>query len=262
MFGLFKSRRDVRPALEGPPSLGENRRVYAIGDIHGRVDLLERLIDKIAADDWHRREVESTTLVLLGDYVDRGPASREVIDFVLRLREKWPDMACLMGNHEQVFLMALTGDEQAVKFFIKPGIGGRETLMSYGATETQFDDMTPKELRDWMVGAVPGTHKLFLSELQQQLVIGDYAFVHAGIAPGVPMAQQETTDLLWIRSGFLDHEAPHPYMIVHGHTVTDGVEQRPNRIGIDTGAYLTGQLTAIGLEGTDQWFLSTGPAQK
>lgn len=256
MLGLFRSRRG-RPALQGPPSLGPGRRAYAIGDIHGRLDLLEKLIDKIAADDWKRPHVEDTAIIMLGDYVDRGPHSAQVIDFILAFKERWPNISCLMGNHEQVFLMALSGDEAAVKFFTKPGVGGRETLMSYGASEALVDSSDMRELYNWMVEMVPQRHKDFLASLETQILIGDYAFVHAGIAPGVPMAEQEAADLLWIRDGFLNHEDMHPHMVVHGHTIRENVERMPNRIGIDTGAYLSDRLTAIGLEGIDQWFLST-----
>ena len=257
MLGLFRSKKE-RPPLDGPPSVGENRRVYAVGDIHGRVDLLMDLMETVGRDDWRRKHKGDTSLVLLGDYVDRGPHSREVIDFILKLRDQWTDMTCLMGNHEQVFLMALSGDEQAIRFFIKPGVGGRETLMSYGITEEQLDTLEASGLWEQMTAAVPQEHKDFLAELNSQVIIGDYAFVHAGIQPGVPMAEQEETDLYWIRDPFLNFEAAHPYMIVHGHSIREDVEQRSNRIGIDTGAYATGRLTAVGLEGTECWFLETG----
>jgi serine/threonine protein phosphatase 1 len=256
MFGWFKSRNE-RPALSWPPTVGDGRRVYAIGDIHGRYDLLLALMEKIGSDDWQRGRRNETKIIFLGDYVDRGPQSRQVIDFILRLREKWPDMQCLMGNHEQVFQMAINGDESAVKFLLRPGVGGRETLMSYGLSERRLDLMDSKALTEWIVTGVPEAHKAFIASLDQRIVVEDYAFVHAGIAPGVPLAEQETADLYWIRDGFLDHEEPHPYMVIHGHTVTPQVDARPNRIGIDTGAYETGKLTAIGLEGTEQWFLST-----
>ncbi len=244
--------------LAGPPSVGADRRVYAIGDVHGRVDLLMELLDRIGGDDWRRKQRDDTTLVLLGDYIDRGPNSREVIDFIIKLREQWPSVTCLMGNHEQVFQMAIQGDEQAVRFFTRQGVGGRETLMSYGARADELDRMSATELWEWIDQAVPQAHKDFLASLNSMAIIGDYAFVHAGIQPGVPMEEQEETDLYWIRDTFLEDEAPHPYMIVHGHSIRESVERRSNRIGIDTGAYATGRLTAIGLEGTDCWFLSTG----
>ena len=261
MLDLFRSKKE-RPPLEGPPSIGDNRRVYAIGDIHGRIDLLLELTEAIGRDDWRRKPREEIHLVLLGDYVDRGPNSREVIDFILKLRAQWPNLTCLMGNHEQVFLMALNGDEQAVRFFLRDGVGGRQTLMSYGATEEQLDTLEPMALWEWIAQAVPQDHKDFLASLVSQAIIGDYAFVHAGIQPGVPMAEQEETDLYWIRDPFLNCEDAHPYMIVHGHSIREDVEQRANRIGIDTGAYASGRLTAVGLEGTESWFLSTGEAEQ
>jgi serine/threonine protein phosphatase 1 len=257
MFQLLRPKRE-RQMLAGPPSVGEGRRVYAVGDIHGRYDLLTELLEKIGRDDWRRKPREDTSLVLLGDYVDRGPQSREVIEFILKLREQWTDMTCLMGNHEQVFQMAINGDEAAVRFFLRDGVGGRETLMSYGITREQIDGLVPGELWDLIDKAVPQSHRDFLASLNSQAIIGDYAFVHAGIQPGVPLEQQEETDLYWIRDTFLDFEEPHSHMIVHGHSIREEVEMRTNRIGIDTGAYATGRLTAIGLEGTECWFLSTG----
>jgi serine/threonine protein phosphatase 1 len=257
MLEMLRSKRD-RQMLVGPPSVGAERRVYAIGDIHGRLDLLVELVNMIGSDDWRRRQREETSLVFLGDYVDRGPQSREVIDFIIKLREQWPDVTCLMGNHEQVFLMAINGDEQAIRFFIRDGVGGRQTLMSYGITEEQINTLDPAALWDLIDRAVPQEHKDFLASLNSQAIVGDYAFVHAGIQPGVPMEDQEETDLFWIRDAFLDFDEPHQYMIVHGHSIREDVEMRINRIGIDTGAYATGRLTAVGLEGTECWFLNTG----
>ena len=255
MFGLFKTKSKPE-LLTHPPDLGEGRRVYAIGDIHGRLDLLVDLIDMIAADDHSRGPTGSTQLVFLGDYVDRGPDSAGVIDYVLQLRNWWPNITCLRGNHEEVFAMAAQGDESALRFLTR--IGGRETLLSYGATEADLDNMTLGELRDWLTTAVPQAHRDFLEELEDKTIIGNYAFVHAGIRPEIPLEEQEEKDLRWIRDEFLFYDDPHDYFVVHGHSITETVEQRPNRMGIDTGAYNSGVLTAAGLEGTEQWFLSTG----
>lgn len=257
MFQFFRSKRE-RDTLAGPPSLGENRRVYAIGDVHGRLDLLDELIERIADDDSLRPNVATTSLIFLGDYVDRGPSSRQVIDYVLRLQQYWPDVKCLMGNHEQVFAMALNGDEQALRFFTRDGVGGRETLLSYGASVDQLETMTLGELRDWLGAAVPQAHRDFLASLRDRMVIGDYAFVHAGVRPGIPIEAQDPSDLFWIRDEFLCWEEPHSHMVVHGHSISEHVQLCENRIGIDTGAFATGRLTAVGLEGTEQWFLSTG----
>jgi serine/threonine protein phosphatase 1 len=254
MFGLFRSK-SAPDLLIDPPDLGEDRRVYAIGDIHGRLDLLTQLIDKIADDDLARGPVGTTQLIMLGDFVDRGPDSAGVLDFVIRLSEWWPAITCLQGNHEEVFLLAARGDESALRFMTR--IGGRETLISYGATEADLDAMTLGELRDWLMKAVPERHLQFIEAMKEKLIIGNYAFVHAGIRPQIPMADQEARDLRWIRDEFLTFEEPHQYYVVHGHSISSGVEQKGNRMGIDTGAYATGVLTAVGLEGTEQWFLST-----
>lgn len=254
MLRLFRPKAE-RHVLVDPPSLGEGRRAYAIGDIHGRLDLLKRLIDKIADDDLARGPAGKTELILLGDFVDRGPESAGVIDFVMQLRDWWPDVHCLQGNHEEVFLMAARGDESALRFMTR--IGGRETMLSYGATEDDLDTMTLGQLRDWLMSSVPEAHLQFIEKMEEKVLIGNYAFVHAGIRPNVAMDKQEARDLRWIRDEFLTCEEPHDYFVVHGHSITSGVEQKGNRMGIDTGAYATGVLTAVGLEGTDQWFLGT-----
>ncbi len=254
MFGLFRSKTE-REVLVDPPDLGPGLRVYAVGDVHGRLDLLKLLIDKIADDDLARGPAGKTQLILLGDFVDRGPESAGVIDFVMQLRDWWPDVTCLQGNHEEVFLMAARGDESALRFMTR--IGGRETLLSYGATESDLDNMTLGQLRDWLMASVPEAHLQFIESMQDRVLIGNYAFVHAGIRPQIPMGEQEGRDLRWIREEFLTCEEPHDYFVIHGHSITAGVEQRGNRMGIDTGAYATGVLTAVGLEGTEQWFLGT-----
>lgn len=258
MFHLFRSKSAPNRLTE-PPELGDERRVYAIGDVHGRLDLLMELIDRIAEDDLARGPASTTELVMLGDFVDRGPDSAGVLDYILRLREWWPDVRCLQGNHEEVFLMAARGDESALRFMTR--IGGRETLLSYGASEDDLDRMTLGQLRDWLVEAVPEEHLAFIESMTDRVLIGNYAFVHAGVRPQVPMDEQESRDLRWIRDEFLSCDNPHDYFVIHGHSISPSVEERPNRIGIDTGAYASGILTAIGLEGRDRWFLSTSNAQ-
>jgi serine/threonine protein phosphatase 1 len=165
------------PAPMGPPDIGPDRRVYAVGDVHGRLDLLRDIIDRIAADDWARGPIGSTDLILLGDYIDRGPQSAQVIDFIIRLQRWWPNLQCLMGNHEEVFSLAARGDESALRFLTR--IGGRETILSYGATEEDLERMTLGELRDWLTAHVPDEHLDFIDSLEEKVVFGDYAFVHA-----------------------------------------------------------------------------------
>ncbi len=256
MLRFFRSSAQATDATTArfPPSIGPNRRAYAIGDVHGRLDLLRDLIDKIAADDWSRGQIASTDLILLGDYVDRGPQSAQVIDFIVRLSRWWPNLHCLMGNHEEVFLLATQGDEGALRFLTR--IGGRETILSYGISEEELTGMTFGQLRDWLIETVPAEHVDFLSGLHERIVFEDYAFVHAGIRPGVTMEKQEAKDLRWIRDEFLESEVRHDHFIIHGHSISEEVEIQSNRIGIDTGAYASGRLTAIGLEGTERWFLT------
>lgn len=244
------------PSMEmPPPNIGEGVRAYAIGDIHGRADLLDELLTLIARDDslrppTHRR------LVLLGDLVDRGPASRQVVERVMALVGSYGDICCLKGNHEEVFAMAAQGNARAVPLFRR--IGGIQTLASYGLDEMIGDMMRDDDIADWMLNHVPRDHVDFVDALPDSIEIGDYLFVHAGIRPRVPIAEQQAQDMRWIRHEFLDHAAPHPRMIVHGHSITEDVDERDNRIGIDTGAFFSGRLTAIGLEGAERWFLQTG----
>lgn len=243
-------RRSATPA----PSVPAGVRLYAIGDVHGRLDLLDRLLDLIDAD--HRaRAPAAPQLVLLGDLIDRGPASRQVIDRVMQLSRELASLKLVMGNHEEVFLGALEGDAQAFHLFRR--IGGRETMLSYGITAGDIDRLEDAALMALLADRVPTAHADFLRGFDDIVIAGDYAFVHAGIAPGRSLDAQRPADLRWIRDRFLGHGGPHPKIIVHGHSVRDSVEERGNRIGIDTGAYASGRLTAIGLEGTERWFLST-----
>lgn len=232
----------------------DGERVYAIGDVHGRSDLLDMLLSTIDADD-AARGAARTTLVFLGDLVDRGPDSAGVVDRLLRLSRSRANVRFLLGNHEEVFLRAVRGDRKALRFLLK--FGGRETVLSYGVSEDQYRDSDFDELAAMIATKVPEEHVAFLSGFEDIIEIGDYAFVHAGVRPGVPLAEQSVSDLRWIRGDFLDCRESLGKMVVHGHTISNDADICANRIGIDTGAYLTGRLTAIGLEGTDRWFLTT-----
>jgi serine/threonine protein phosphatase 1 len=160
----------------------------------------------------------------------------------------------LLGNHDEVFLKAATGDVKAMRFFTK--IGGKETILSYGVTPEEYHSTDYEELTLSLVRQVPEDHKAFLESFENYVEIGDYLFVHAGIRPGVDLARQTLTDLRWIRREFLDHRDHHGKMVVHGHSISDSPDLRRNRIGIDTGAFASGRLTALGLEGSDYWFVS------
>lgn len=233
-------------------TIPDGERVYAVGDVHGCADQFEALLAAIDADDAARGPAD-TTLVLLGDLVDRGPDTRGVVERAMRLTAS-PRFALLKGNHEEMLLRAATGHRPSLQLFNR--YGGRETLISYGVDPAAYDEASFEELEALIVGAVPAAHRAFLDAGRPHLTIGDYLFVHAGIRPGVPLAEQVGADLRWIRDPFLGHRGPHGSMVVHGHTITAEPDVQPNRIGIDTGAYAGGLLTAIGLEGEERWFLT------
>ena len=250
---LFRS-----PEAPPPPAarVPEGRRVYAIGDVHGRLDLLDQLLAMIDADEYARGPAE-TTLVFLGDLIDRGPDSRGVVERALRIAEGDGDVRFLMGNHEEVFLAAMDGREGAMRFFVR--IGGAETLESYGFNENELFE-TSEAMQALAEARIPAEHRTFIAGFEDRIEVGDYLFVHAGIRPGVPIDEQTGGDLRWIREPFLDHAGPHDRVIVHGHTIRPEVEDKGCRIGIDTGAYHSGRLTALGLEGGRRWLLATGGA--
>lgn len=237
-----------------PCRIPDGERVYAIGDIHGCLDLLDRLLAMIDADEAQRPAAESY-LVVLGDVIDRGPDSRGVVERLMGLRGGRRETRFLKGNHEEIFLTAVAGDPRATRLLSR--VGGRETILSYGVTPDEYNELDFDELTALLGERVPPEHVAFLDGFDDWVETGDYRFVHAGIRPEVPMRDQKASDLRWIRDDFLKHRGAHDMMIVHGHNISEEVEVRPNRIGIDTGAYATGKLTAIGLEGGDRWFLST-----
>lgn len=249
---LLNLVRRTQPPAERVP---EGLRVYAVGDIHGRLDLLDALLDSIAADDRARGNGVETRYIFLGDLIDRGPDSRGVVQRLLDFSRTGANVRFLMGNHEQVFLRAMTGDRRAMRFLNR--IGGRETLLSYGITGENYHALDFDELVAIAEEKVPAEHLSFLSGFESWIELGDYLFVHAGLKPGVPLEEQDASDLCWIRDEFLDHRNSFGRIVVHGHSITEEIDVRTNRIGIDTGAFATGRLTAIGLEGDQRWFLST-----
>jgi serine/threonine protein phosphatase 1 len=257
---LFGGRsRAATTAAARRASAPPDCRLYAIGDIHGRLDLLTALHGDIQADRKARPHDGKDVVIYLGDYVDRGPYSREVIDYLLG--EPLPGFTAvhLMGNHDEAMLRFL----EDVK--IGPtwaSFGGESTLLSYGVRTTpdmigmrRFEGM-----RQQLIAKIPESHVAFLRGLELSYQAGDYLFAHAGIRPGVPLDRQEPDDLLWIRDTFLSSDADHGKVVVHGHTPTDAPQVRANRIGIDTGAFATGILTCLVLEGEERRFLATGTA--
>lgn len=244
----FLNRAKTERVVSGPPG----SRAYAIGDVHGRLDLLEELLDRIEADN-ARRGPAKTWLVLLGDLIDRGPDSAGVIERFVSNPPSWARPVYLQGNHEEFFLNVLTGKEETVASWLT--YGGYECAASYGVSQGSTLNATPAEIVERLKAAVPASHLDFLENMADSFRFGDYLFVHAGIRPGVPIAEQDRRDLRWIREGFLDCRDDHGVVVVHGHTIVDKVEQLSNRIALDTGAYRSGVLTAIGLEGAERWFI-------
>ncbi|APL94232.1 serine/threonine protein phosphatase [Sphingobium indicum] len=253
MLMPFRARKAREHAP--PPSVGGDRRVYAIGDVHGRDDLLAQLLDRIALDEAGRHPLPRL-LILLGDLVDRGPQSRQVVERAMGLARSGEEVRFLKGNHEEMFVAAARGKAQAARLFRRHG--GVETLASYGLGPEDSARMSDEAMARWMLAHVPRDHVDFLDDLPDMLPLGDYLFVHAGVRPRVALHAQIPADLRWIRGDFLNHGGRLDKMIVHGHNISADVDVRPNRIGIDTGAFRSGRLTAIGLEGDRRWFLQTG----
>ena len=226
-------------------------RVYAIGDIHGRADLLDQVFRRIDAD-LAGKPVQRAIQVLLGDYIDRGPGSREVLDLLIK-RRRSHETVCLKGNHE-----TFVGD-----FLANPSLleewrryGGLETLMSYGlAPSIKGGAAEQASLAAAFARALPAEHRELLAGLDASFACGDFFFVHAGVRPRVALARQDEHDLMWIREDFLLHEEDFEKIVVHGHTPVAEPDVRSNRINIDTGAYATGQLTCLTIEADELMFL-------
>lgn len=219
-------------------------RVYVVGDIHGRADLLSRLLTRMDIDE-AARPVQRCVTVFLGDYVDRGLQSRQVIDLLIARQRDRP-MLALRGNHDDSMLRALNDTEVALRWL---AAGGRETLHSYGvAVPVDVNRDTVHTVIASAAKQIPDSHRVFLERLRPYARIGDYAFSHAGIRPGIPLESQSLEDLTSIRQPFLDCATPHEFVIVHGHTPVHAPDFRANRINIDTGAYITGNLTCLVLE--------------
>lgn len=246
-----RSRPNHRLALASVP---EGKRIYAIGDVHGRNDLLQLLLHQILADNASLPPADCE-IIFLGDLIDRGPESAQVIDTVIQLKQRFPSVRCLMGNHEEIYLAAATGDVKSVRFFCR--IGGRETILSYNITLREYNELDIDSLAARLPSLFPQEHIDFVKSFEEQIIIGDYAFVHAGIKPGISLAEQQPKHLRWIREDFIDDDSDHEKIIVFGHTISENVVEMHNRIGIDTGAYESGKLTALVLEGSERRYLDT-----
>ncbi|WP_033920160.1 metallophosphoesterase family protein, partial [Sphingomonas sp. 37zxx] len=214
-------QRLFRKSARKQQLIPEGLRIYAIGDIHGCLDETEKLIAMIERDN-AARPAADTRLIFLGDLMDRGPDSAGVVERLRTLSLDWATPHFLMGNHEQLFLTALEGERDAMKVFARAG--GRETLLSYGMSSEQFAEASWDELEEQARALVPEAHRSFVAGFETMLVFGDYVFVHAGIRPDVPIEEQRTADLFWIREPFLSHRGSLSHVVVHGHTVTEAVD--------------------------------------
>lgn len=247
---MFARSRSGRGEPRGP----KGRRAYVVGDVHGRLDLLERLLADIH-HDLEKGRPDQVLLVFLGDLIDRGPQSREVVERLRTYRHPGVRPVFILGNHEEILLRVLGGETEVMTKW--QWFGGKECLQSYGVDLTDFaglgDDVALKVIRE----AIPVEHVNFLRTFVDTCRFGDYLFVHAGVRPGVGLDQQLQSDLRWIREPFLLSDDEHGFVVVHGHSISPGVDDRTNRIGIDTGAYRTGKLTALAIEDDRRWYLDT-----
>lgn len=266
LWGLVVSRKSgsdqpTNVVFEGPPAtVPPGRRVYAIGDIHGRADLLLRLLEDLRRDAEEGEFEGRPILIFLGDYIDRGFQSRDVLDILLSDAVSPFETYFLKGNHEAAMLQFLSDPSIGPRW---AEYGGAETLVSYGIqpprTRTSLEDWSraSEELKQ----VLPKTHFHFLSNLDLSVKLGDYLFVHAGVRPGVPLDQQSEQDMLWIREEFLGDRKPLGAVIVHGHTPTSSPHRDSRRVGLDTGAYLSGRLTAARFEHDSVEFIATRPVR-
>lgn len=230
----------------------QDMRLYAIGDVHGRLDCLARMHELIAAEVARDRPAD-WRVIHLGDYVDRGPQSRQVLDLLVAARARDPRNIALMGNHDEGFLDFLA-DPAHDRLFVD--FGGFDTAASYGVLLDVRSRATLVESHRQLLDAMPDAHFSFLRDLQRSASFGDFFFCHAGVRPGVPLKAQNPHDLNWIRREFLDHPGLFEKVIVHGHTPVREPEARPNRVNVDTRAFETGRLTALVVEGREKRFLT------
>lgn len=247
------------PRRESGPAGARGWRAYVVGDIHGRFDLLDGLLGKIH-EEMASRPARKVLIAFVGDLIDRGPSSAQVVERLRTYSHSKARTVFLLGNHEEVLLRILRGEGDLIAKWCS--FGGSECLASYGVDASKLTGMSEEDALEVIRAAIPTKHVEFLETFDDSCRFGDYLFVHAGIRPGVEIDQQRQSDLRWIREPFLFDETDHGFVVVHGHTIRPEVEMRPNRIGIDTGAYRTGVLTALAIEGSTSWLLDTRPAQQ
>lgn len=235
--------------------IAHGERIYAIGDIHGCISLFEELLENINKDS-AGRPLRRTRVIVLGDVIDRGPDSCAVVARLRRYARVKSKFIVLLGNHEQLMVAALDGDLHALRLWLQ--VGGRETLLSWGVLDGLIEAGASEALMTVSRKKIPLEIRSWMARLPYSYVSGNVLFVHAGIRPGIAFADQDTRDLLWIGREFLESQTIHPHLVVHGHSIDEnGPVMLNNRIGVDTGAYRTGRLAAVGLEGFEAWSVST-----
>lgn len=255
---LSAEERRIEPRVAGrfgrPLCTRPGERIYAIGDIHGRLDLFTELLRLIEADNAARRDDGAvTSIIVLGDFIDRGPHSREMVS-LLRQSSELAHFSVLLGNHEACLLDCADGRADPRDGWLN--FGGAATLASFGVAPPR-DDEDVLDFADRLTEAIGQDTLDWLARLPLSERSGDFFFCHAGIRPKIKLARQTREDLLWIREPFLSSRSNHGAVIVHGHSITGGIDVAENRIGIDTGAYASGRLTALGLAGEELWWLQT-----
>ncbi len=249
MIKLFKKSKTDKKGTSGGYQ-GPAEGAYVIGDVHGCFDkmisLLKNIRDDIAReypDISNLAQDDLPKIIFLGDLIDRGPKSKEVLESLISFNPSYARPIYLAGNHEEVFIKVLDGDINSLRFWYK--FGGRECMRSYGVTNLGLIHHNPENLLHKLQGRVPRAHYDFVTSFRNYYLAGDYLCVHAGIKPKVALDKQDEKDFRWIRESFLSYKKPHPYRIIHGHTISEEPEDLPNRIGVDTGGYKGNPLTAV-----------------
>ena len=244
---------DTQQNARARPRAPDGVRLYAVGDIHGRADLLDDL-HRMINRDAERAPVRRRVVVYLGDYVDRGPDSFAVVEGLIERPLAGFESVRLKGNHED-FLLSFIADSSIGNAWLMNG--AQATLASYGVEIGGYGRDDLEQARRGLIRALPAEHLDFFHGLALTHEAGDYLFVHAGIRPGIGLGQQKDHDLMWIRDDFLESDADFGRVVVHGHSIRRQPDIRLNRIGIDTGAYVTGRLTCLVLDGEERRFLHT-----
>lgn len=245
-MAFFRSRTAHVPA--GPPG----HRAYVVGDVHGRLDLLDRMLAMVE-QDLEERPQRRATLIFVGDLIDRGAHSAQVVERLRTYRHPRIATSFILGNHEEVLLRILEGESGLIDKW--RWFGGKECVESYGADPAAFARLSEEEAIEQVRALVPTEHVEFLMGFADSCRFGDYLIVHAGIRPGIELERQSQEDLRWIREPFLDHGGDHGVVVVHGHTIVPEVFEAHNRIAIDTGAYRSGRLTALVIDGPERRYL-------